>query len=175
QRASLNEPAGFCVQRRFVFELVPRQELQEEVMCRSDFCREEAGTLDFAALAKFWSSERGRLLRAQPHNLIHRELPFTARFSPADLAELSPTIPAKLPPEEFVVVQGVADLAVILPSEIWLLDFKTDHFAAAELDAKRAEHGPQLRLYAAALSRIYGRPVTRRWLHFLALNRTCDV
>jgi ATP-dependent helicase/nuclease subunit A len=74
--------------------------------------------------------------------------------------------------DDFVVVQGVVDLAVFLPEEIWLVDYKTDHFAEAELPTKLREHGLQLRLYASALERIYRKPVTRRWLHFLALGRT---
>ena len=58
--------------------------------------------------------------------MCRRELPFTARFSPAELDDI---IGAKTPPDlenEFVVVQGVADLVVLLPEEIWLVDFKTD-------------------------------------------------
>ena len=69
-------------------------------------------------------------------------------------------------------MQGVADLVVFGPQEIWLLDYKTDHFDEAELAAKVHEHGPQLSLYALALERIYGKKVTRTWLHFLALGRT---
>ena len=69
-------------------------------------------------------------------------------------------------------MQGVADLVVFGAEEIWLLDYKTDHFAEPELAAKLGEYGPQLTLYALALERIYRRPVTRTWLHFLAHGRT---
>jgi hypothetical protein len=44
---------------------------------------------------------------------------------------------------EFVVVQGVADLVVLLPEEIWLVDFKTD-----EIRAGRTA-GPDQSLHAA--------------------------
>ena len=74
--------------------------------------------------------------------------------------------------DEFVIVQGVADLVVFGEREIWLLDYKTDHFDEAELPAKVREYGPQLSLYAEALERIYGKEVARTWLHFLALGRT---
>ena len=74
--------------------------------------------------------------------------------------------------EEFVIVQGVIDLAVVAPEEIWVLDFKTDHFAEQELAAKTALYRPQLVLYGQAIARIYGRPVTKRWLHFFAVGRT---
>lgn len=74
--------------------------------------------------------------------------------------------------DDFVVVHGVADLAVILPAAIWLVDFKTDQFPARELADKTAAYAPQLQLYAFALSRIYRRPVTERWLHFLSAGQT---
>ena len=77
--------------------------------------------------------------------------------------------------EEFVIVQGVIDLLVVTPEEIWVLDFKTDHFAEQELEAKARLYRPQLSLYAQAIARIYGRPVTRRWLHFLAVGRTVEL
>jgi ATP-dependent exoDNAse (exonuclease V) beta subunit len=66
----------------------------------------------------------------------------------------------------------VIDLAVVAPEEIWVLDFKTDHFAEQELAAKTALYRPQLVLYGQAIARIYGRPVTKRWLHFFAVGRT---
>jgi ATP-dependent helicase/nuclease subunit A len=136
---------------------------------------EEAGWLDFDSLLKFWRSEFGKRIVAQAPR-VRRELPFTARFSAAELARESRT--GQTPGEmkelenEFVVVQGVADLAVILPKEIWLLDFKTDRVTANELDAKKKAYEPQLNLYALALERIYGRPVTERRLHFLACGIT---
>ena len=77
--------------------------------------------------------------------------------------------------EEFVIVQGVMDLAAVTPEEIWVLDFKTDHFAEPELEAKVRQYRPQLTLYARAIARIYGLPVTRRWLHFFAVGRTVEL
>jgi ATP-dependent helicase/nuclease subunit A len=136
---------------------------------------EQAAALKLPAVAAFWNSAVGRQVLAVPAANRHRELPFTARFNPAELAELDPALGAKLPPEEFIVVQGFADLAVILPEEIWLLDFKTDQFKPEQLDTKKAEHAPQVRLYAAALERIYRRPVRQQWLHFLAVGQTCEL
>ena len=47
-----------------------------------------------------------------------------------------------------------------------------DNLWRAELGAKRADYGRQLKLYGQALQRIYRRPVTALWLHFLALKKT---
>ena len=77
--------------------------------------------------------------------------------------------------DEFVVVQGVADLAVILPAEIWLVDFKTDAVGKKDLPEKVNVYRPQLQLYAAALEKVFNRKVTLRALHFLALPQTVEV
>jgi ATP-dependent helicase/nuclease subunit A len=77
--------------------------------------------------------------------------------------------------EDFVVVQGVADLVALLPKEIWLVDFKTDEMDASEVEAKKKLYEPQLKSYALALARIYRRPVTESWLHFLAIAKTVQV
>ena len=105
---------------------------------------------------------------------MRRELPFTARFSPAEIAEITGAKTESGLENEFVVVQGVADLTVILPDEIWLVDFKTDQARADELPEKIGIYTPQLKLYARALAKIYSRPVTNCWLHFLAERQTAD-
>jgi ATP-dependent helicase/nuclease subunit A len=136
--------------------------------------QEEMDALDFTALLMFWRSEIGTKILAQGKN-VHREIPFTARFSPADFAALNLCANANDLPGEYFVVRGQADLAVLLPKEIWLLDFKTDQVTEAESHEKIPHYAPQLKLYALGLSRIYRRPVTHRWLHFLALRKTVPV
>jgi len=128
---------------------------------------EEIALLDFDRLAGFWQSELGRQVLDR-RQFVRRELVFTARFSPAELAKLTGEPIDPNLEQEFVVVQGVADLAVVSPSEIWLIDFKTDAVAKDELNERVNLYEPQLRLYARALSRIYRRPVTGCWLYFLA-------
>jgi ATP-dependent helicase/nuclease subunit A len=150
----------------------------ERMMNEGILSREEVDWLNFNSLFKFWRSDFGKQILAN-QNYVHRELAFTARFSPAELSRTAKTsdkpMPAKDWENEFVIVQGVADVAVILPKEIWLLDFKTDRVAADELAEKTKMYESQLNLYARALERIYGRPVTERRLHFLALGITVPV
>jgi ATP-dependent helicase/nuclease subunit A len=103
-------------------------------------------------------------------------MPFTARCTAKELADAGVTLDSltyvAAPDGEFIVVQGFVDLAVIAENEILLLDFKTDALAGAELAEKIKQYGPQLRLYALALERIYRLPVRERWLHFLELGRS---
>ncbi len=145
----------------------------------------EAAALDFAALLRFWESPVGQQVRAQAQTgRVQREVPFTARFTVRELAAMglvhadaaggmrTPRTAAANEADEFIIVQGVADLVVFGEREIWLVAYKTDHFPEAELPMKMREYGPQLSLYAEALERIYDKEVTRTWLHFLALGRT---
>jgi ATP-dependent helicase/nuclease subunit A len=135
---------------------------------------EEAAVLDLEALADFWDSQIGKKIRSNASS-IRRELPFTARFGPDELDKiLGKELPKDLG-DEFVVVQGVADLAVLMPKEIWLVDFKTDVVGARELAEKIKTYSPQLQLYARALEKIYSRPVTNCWLHFLAVRKSVTV
>jgi ATP-dependent exoDNAse (exonuclease V) beta subunit len=62
-----------------------------------------------------------------------------------------------------------------LPKEIWILDFKTDAIENGDLAEKTDVYAKQIRLYGLALGRIYRRPVTRRWLHFLSASATIAV
>ena len=137
---------------------------------------EQLEALDYGDLAAFWQSDLGQRVRTQPQQTIHREMQFTARLNAADLRALNLlAADAGLSDEEFVVVQGVADLVVVLPQEIWLLDFKTDDVDADGLAAKAKLYGPQLKLYALALARIYSRPVATCCLHFLKERQTVAV
>ncbi len=132
---------------------------------------EQVAALDLPAVVVFWQSELGERIRKQEKN-VRRELAFTARFSPNELANLiGEKLDASLD-KEFAVVQGVADIAVILPGEIWLVDFKTDRFKPEQLPGKLEYYEPQLFLYAIALERIYNKPVKEIWLHFLSLQKS---
>jgi len=136
-----------------------------------EFGDKEAAVLDVEAIARFWAGEVGRAILGERMN-IRREEPFTARFSMGELEQLAGVPKAADLEGEFVVVQGVADLLVVKESELWLLDFKTDEAARGDLADKAALYRPQISLYAAALEAIHGRPVTRRWLHFLRAGET---
>ncbi len=134
----------------------------------------EVAVLDFAALAAFWQSELGRRIGARPAE-VHRELEFTARFSLAEISTITGQSVAAEMQDEFVVVQGVADLTVIGEKEIWLVDFKTDEVRRDSLAGHAKRYEPQLQLYAQALEMIYGKPVAQSWLYFLALREAVPV
>jgi ATP-dependent helicase/nuclease subunit A len=131
---------------------------------------DESTELDLKAIAAFWGSEIGGKIRGQPQ-FVRRELPFTARFAPRELDKIL-RAKSSNPADGFVIVQGVADLVVLLPGEIWVVDFKTDDVNRRDLPDKTKLYTPQLKLYGQALEKVYSRPVTNRWLHFLAVGQT---
>jgi ATP-dependent helicase/nuclease subunit A len=137
----------------------------------------ERAVLDVRAVAAFWRSEVGQAILRQKGS-VRRELPFTLRLPLSDLqrfeaGELATSqSAARTSADEFVIVTGVVDLAVLLPREIWIVDFKTDAVDDAGWVAKAQSYAPQMQLYHLALHRIYNRPVTRTWLHSLVLDST---
>ena len=158
--------------QHFALEKSGELAAEAERLARENYLSpDERAVLDLGALADFWNSSPGEKIRANAEN-VRRELPFAARFSPAELAKITGAKPEAGLENEFVVVQGVADLAVLLPQEIWLVDFKTDEIGANDLPAKTRIYKPQLQLYARALAKIFARPVTNCWLHFLSARRT---
>jgi ATP-dependent helicase/nuclease subunit A len=146
----------------------------ERLVRQNSLTSEEAALLDFKSLAKFWRSDLGKRIVAQK-DAIRRELRFTARISAAEVADLVGKSVAPDLAKEFVVIQGVADLAVILPREIWLVDFKTDSVKPAEVAEKARFYEPQIKLYSRALSEIYQRPVSEAWLCFLAIGESVEI
>jgi hypothetical protein len=72
---------------------------------------------------------------------------------------------------EFVTVQGVADLVILQPKEIWVVKLATEEGSTAKPASRMAHYAPPLRLCAEALSRIYHRPVTGAWLYVVPLDK----
>ena len=131
----------------------------------------EAAAIDLEKVSAFWTSKYGRDLLEKSAR-IERELVFTAKFSRADLNGVGAPLNGEFGEDEFIVVQGAADLVAILDEEIWIVDFKTDRLPEELLGARVKEYSLQLRIYALALSKIYKRPVTKAYIHFLEIGRT---
>ncbi len=134
----------------------------------------ESSVLDLTALARFWDSKPGKRIRSHPEQ-VRRELVFTVRFSGPEIHALCPAIRPDLPEEDFVVTQGVVDLAVLRESEIWVVDYKTDDVEGADLVERAEMYALQAKLYAKALEKVYSRPVTEAWLYFLAPGKLVEV
>ncbi len=183
-RSSLSAASRGTVHHVFLEHLDPAQtESASELQAQAERLRtegilsaEDVAALDIDAILGFWRSPLGLDIRSHAPR-VRRELAFTAAFDPSELLVQASALPADPGDSgaDFVVVQGSVDLAVILPTEIWIVDFKTDRLDDTELPERAREHERQLRLYVSALERIYGRPVTRSVLYFVARQRLWEV
>ena len=76
---------------------------------------------------------------------------------------------------EDLVLRGQVDLWFEEGGELVLVDYKTDTVNGAEALQRAHDYAVQLRLYALAVERVAGRPVSRAWLHFLRPDKLVEV
>ncbi len=126
----------------------------------------EAAAVDVKAIRRLFASPLGqRMLRAS-----WREREF--RFSLlCDAQELFGRAPG-----EQVLLQGVVDCCIEEDGALVVIDYKTDAVKTAEaLKERSRSYEGQLRAYAAALSRIFGKRVKECVLYFLSAGQAVSV
>ena len=122
----------------------------------------EAAAVDAGALKKLFASPVGqRMLRAERRV---REFKFSLLV---DAEEWFPGAG-----DEQVLLQGVVDCCIEEDGALTVIDYKTDAVRTEEeIAARAAYYAGQLRAYAAALTRIFGKPVRECVLYFLSCGR----
>ncbi len=124
----------------------------------------QAQAADPERLAQFFRSNLGQeLARINPH----REFKFSL-LVPAE--DYYPGVEG-----EQVLLQGVVDCWFEDADSVTVIDFKSDRVDESTVHQRALDYRPQLEAYALALSRLTGKPVTRRVLWFFALNRAVEV
>ena len=76
---------------------------------------------------------------------------------------------------EQILLQGVVDCALIEPDGITVVDFKTDYVTEDTLETVAARYRTQVRVYAEAMERIYGKPVRKAYLWFFHMKKLVEV
>ncbi len=71
------------------------------------------------------------------------------------------------------MLQGIADCMFEEDGEIVLIDYKTDRGAGEKVLAER--YDLQIKLYAAALGKIFGKRVKEAYLYSFALGRAIKI
>ena len=135
---------------------------------------EIADKLDLARLARFFGGEAFRRVLAAERVL--REYAFiTALPAGAVLAAQGQT-PEEMPPAAGgaqVLVQGIADILLVFPDHLELLDYKTDR-GKTEADFLAA-YRPQLNLYAIAVEKRFSpKKVTYKGIYSFSLGKLID-
>ncbi len=122
--------------------------------------KEQADAVNARQIAKFFESPMGEKLRCGTPYV--REF----KFSVLDDAE---KYGAGLNGEQ-VLLQGVADCALLEDDGITILDFKTDYVTDETLSETAERYTLQLETYADALSRIFEKKVKAKYLYFFRLG-----
>lgn len=117
-------------------------------------------------VAAFFASDIGRRLVAAPR--ARRELEFNINMTASALGLGGTDVP--------VVLQGIIDCCFLENGSWILLDYKTDSVprgvCAAEAAAK---HARQINLYADALSRLTGVPVSERYIYLFSVGQAVEI
>ena len=132
------------------------------MLARELLTPEQAQAAPARKILDFWQSPLGQ--RVRQGKKIYREKPFTLALPAGKI--YSELVGAAL---ETVLVQGVIDCLVEEGDGFLLLDYKTDRFAPARLEAVIDGYRSQLALYAGAVERIYGKKVKESYLYFINL------
>ena len=135
---------------------------------------EIAEKLDAGRIRRFVESEAFARICAADEVL--RELDFITALPAAEVLTAQGTAPADSAAvaQAKVLVQGIADLVLVFPDHLELLDYKTDR-RKSEADFL-ATYRAQLDLYALAISKRFApKPVTYKGIYSLELGKLIEV
>ncbi len=132
-----------------------------------------ADLVDVRAIAGFFASSLGRMV-LDPRNRVHREWPFTLAVPASELTGPD-AWPQGQDSDEFVIIQGVADLVILTAKGAVVADFKTDRPSGDLFEARRELYTRQLLLYTRAVQTILGAPVVAKWIYYLANEQAVQV
>lgn len=127
---------------------------------------EESASLDLRQLSEFFASDL--YSRIKKSDRVRREQKFLIKKSDAALDD-----ERLMEYNDNSMLQGIADCMFEEDGEIVLIDYKTDRGASEKTLAER--YDLQLRLYAAALGRIFGKRVREAYLYSFSLGRAVKV
>ncbi|EXX84574.1 hypothetical protein BG53_11025 [Paenibacillus darwinianus] len=134
----------------------------EGMVSRLLLTRAQSEAVDAASVASFFAGELGsRLAAAQ---WVKRELPFSCTVPAGRVHRTAAADPSVA--GESVLIQGVVDCLFEDERGLVLLDYKTDRIDGKDWERAAERHRFQLELYAEAVGRILGKPVTECHVFF---------
>ncbi len=118
----------------------------------------EAKAVDAEAVFKLFSSDLGQKLKGTGQ--LHREFKFSLLWNAGDIFSQGG--------DEEVLLQGVVDCCIEDEDGLCIVDYKTDNVhSREEISQRTATYSSQLAAYAAALERIFKKPVKECALYFI--------
>ncbi len=159
--AAMRGTAAHRLLERLPFREMDPGALSEEVgslLSSGRLTEEETAMIDMDSIEWLVSSDLWK--RASVSEEAHREWNFTISVPACEVFDT--------PLTETVLLQGVIDFCFLEDGKWVLVDYKTDRILPGETPESHAEtHRRQLELYAVALRRITGRPVSEKILVLL--------
>ena len=141
-----------------------REELQR--LAKSDLMDAEiVKRIDPEMIWRFFDSPMGKKVRGANHVL--REFKFSILD---DAAYYEPGLT-----DDKILLQGVADCAIIAPEGITVLDFKTDKVSSETIHAVAESYKIQVQTYARALSRIFQKDILSSQLYFFRTGTFIEI
>ena len=128
--------------------------------------QEESASLNLEQIRQFFSSELYRRMKNSDN--VRREQKFLIKKSDAALDD-----ERLMGYNNSSMLQGIADCMFDEADGIVIIDYKTDRVDSEGVLVKR--YDLQLRLYSAALGRIFGKPVKEAYLYSFALGRAIRI
>ena len=150
------------------FDACARGEVEAEIARLREkriLAPEQADAVRPARIARFFASD---LYRAFAGARVRREFKFSVVVPARDY------YPEVDDPEETVLLQGVVDCLLETAEGFTVIDFKTDRVRPESAPLRARDYAPQLAAYAAAVARIFDRPVVAKKLFFLETGQTID-
>ena len=142
----------------------------EEMVKDNSLTEQEASTIWFKKIYKFYTSDIGkRLLKSFNENkLVRREFPF---FTEISSLQLESSLNKEIYEDEKVRLQGIIDLFFQEDDEIVLLDYKTDYVEEGNEEELIERYTLQLKYYKDALEKITGKKVKESYLYLFYIDK----
>lgn len=141
------------------------QEEIDRLYSRKFITEREREAVDAKAIYKLFSSPLGA--RMKNADSLTREFKFSLLCDAGELFGADTG--------DEVLLQGVVDCCIEEKSELTIIDYKTDSIFGDGVDERAAVYAPQVRAYAAALERIFKKPVKDCVLYFLRASKAVEI
>ena len=146
----------------------------EEMVLDKSLTEQEASTIWFKKIYKFYTSDLGkRVLKAFNNNyLVRREFPFFTEISSLQLGE---NLEKEIYEDEKVRLQGIIDLFFQEGEEIVLVDYKTDYVEEGNEEEIIDRYRTQLTYYKEALEKVTGKKVKESYLYLFYIDKVIEI
>lgn len=147
----------------------------EEMVLDNSLTEQEASSIWFKKVYKFYTSELGkRLLNVfnKDNKLVRREFPF---FTEISTLQLDDELDKKIYKDEKIRLQGIIDLFFQENDDIVLVDYKTDYVEDGNEEEIIERYRTQLTYYKEALEKITGKKVKESYLYLFYIDKTVRI